>query len=117
MDTEAITESLSPLPWSWKEVEERRVAYGDGDLFPNGIGSERQDINEPIVPSRVDSEQENPRLAAPVLLPRFRGARRGVKEEEKGEAGGASSGRGYHGRWGSERRPWMVIGSWHVQGG
>ena len=74
MDTEALAESLPPPPRPREEVEERRFGCGGGDLFPDGIGSERQDISEPIGPSRVDSEQENPRLAAPVLLPRFRGA-------------------------------------------
>ena len=112
MNTEAITESLPPLPRPREEVVERRLAYEGGDLFLDGIGSERQDTNEPIVPSRVDSEKENPHLAAPVLLSRFRGTRRGVKEGEKGEAGIASSGRSYHGRWGSEKRPWMVRGNW-----
>jgi hypothetical protein len=91
MNTEAITESLPPLPRPREEVVERRLAYEGGDLFLDGIGSERQDTNEPIVPSRVDSEKENPHLAAPVLLPRFRGARRGVEEKGRKEKQGEQS--------------------------
>jgi hypothetical protein len=38
-------------------VEERRFACSGGDLFPDGQGSERQDISEPIGRSQVDSER------------------------------------------------------------
>jgi len=56
MDTEALAESLPPPPpRPREEVEERRFACSGGDLFPDGQGSERQDISEPIGPSRVDS--------------------------------------------------------------
>ena len=58
MDTEALAESLPPPPpRPREEVEERRFACSGGDLFPDGQGSERQDISEPIGPSRVDSER------------------------------------------------------------
>jgi hypothetical protein len=86
-------------------VEERRFACSGGDLFPDGQGSERQDISEPIGPSRVDSERgKSFALAAPVLLPRFNSGQLDEegKEEEAGGGSGsrqqAGSGRGRNGR-------------------
>jgi hypothetical protein len=85
-------------------VEERRFGCSGGDLFPDGQGSERQDISEPIGTSRVDERGKSFALAAPVLLPRFNSGQLDEegKEEEAGGGSGsrqqAGSGRGRNGR-------------------